>query len=566
MRGANDGRLDGAGSPLLVRLIAGAASAVLDGPVDPSDNFFQLGGDSVRAARLVARLKKSIEGLAIELDDVFEAPVIEDLATRIIARMTDHPDVAGPGSGASTTASVGDFASDIRQDGRGVSVPLTYAQCRRLQWDLEDGAQRKPHHITDVFDLQGPVNLEAFEAACLDIVRCHPALRTIFTCDESGRFHARRLDLDDLTCDRLLRVVQSSDLAEVELERLVEEEATSLFDLAAEVKLRVMLVTDGGTRHRMVITVEHLVCDGQSFAILLRDLSRAYMARCLEPHVVWRADPRVDAVWAEFEQRTYGATLSERLDYWRSNLDPLEVNPEIRLPGMCDPTTELPTEAWARTAIPARVIEDLRKACVAQSASLYCGVLSAVALSVLAHTGKSTVGVTSPTSIRPEGWQDHVDWIASSSIYRFRVESGDSTYAVIRAARATVINGIRHTLPLSLLLGQLMPRREDLHRWQPYLYLSVSTSADSYGFDLPGVRLSRVAFELSPPVRRSCTFLTVQLTSTINSVSIQYDDGTWSADNAQRFLDSLISAAELLAHDIPCSRAIQILRRRHTFV
>lgn len=541
-------------------LVVRAASDVLTRTVGPSDNFFLAGGDSLKAARLAALIEAWAGGIKVELDDVFEAPQLAALAARILQRNADAGQ-ADPGKAAPRTEEPAGGTEARPQDGE---VPLTYGQRRRLQRDASTPAGRGPHHVFDIFDVSGPLNVEALRGACIDVTARHPALRTLFTV-RGDKFVARRARIAEFTDPGILRVVRKEDPRSADAWALIEASTQELFDLAGDVKLRVLCVTNGAEIHRVAVTVEHLVCDGQSLSILLRDLSAAYASRCDDPLANWQGDHPVDTAWSVHEQEACTEQLAERLDYWRSNLDPLEVNPEIRLPGMHDPVTAEIRAAWDKLPIPADVLQALRRRCAQESSSVYCGFLAAMALSVCAHTGRNIVGVTSPTSIRPPGWESHVDWIASSAIYRFRVETGSSTGAVIQAARAAVIGGLRNTLPMALLLGTLLPSREDLQRWQPYLFLDVAERAETCDLDLAPAQVSAMSTDIRPAVRRGVTIVHVELNSHGGSVFMQYEQGTWSEGNARTFLESLVDSAKLLADEQPVDRAVAALRARHQF-
>lgn len=261
---------------------AQAADVLGHRPVRASDNFFSLGGDSVRAGRLVMRLTKALPGVdVVGLQDVFDTADFAELAA-CIAERTHSSAAASPVPAARATPDAGkkDQPSPDRAEqhpGRR-PIPLSYGQLRRLQRDADSVGARIPHHVSRSFRIDGPLELESLEAACHALVERHEALRTVFDLDlRQGAHRAHRLSPHCLDLSRLFRVRRPPSGAEVEDE--VTGERTALFDLPTEAKLRVLVLITGEDAATVVVTAEHLVCDGDSFAVLLRDLAALYNAR-----------------------------------------------------------------------------------------------------------------------------------------------------------------------------------------------------------------------------------------------------------------------------------------------
>ncbi|MEM7585289.1 MAG: amino acid adenylation domain-containing protein, partial [Acidobacteriota bacterium] len=234
------------------------------------DSFFALGGHSLLATRLASRVQERV-GIEIELRALFERPTVADLARRIEVERA-----AGRTSALEPLTTVP----------RDRPLPLSAAQ-RRL-WLLE---QLQPGQPT--YHLAGALRLDADSEACLDftalasslseIERRHEALRTTVSDGhgeprqviQPGRSRLPRIDLQAL---------EPSGKA-AEAQRLRVSEARRPFNLERGPLMRTTLIelgevagegTERCVRCELMVTLHHLVADGESLAVLQRELSTLY--------------------------------------------------------------------------------------------------------------------------------------------------------------------------------------------------------------------------------------------------------------------------------------------------
>lgn len=272
------------------------AEELLGAAAAPTDNFFALGGNSLLATRFTALLLKRLDGIEVSLNDVFEAPVLKDLIARLHSRAATTSSQAQAQSkqepAIEQLTAIDEHSREVPSVRAtvlglpGQAIPLTYSQKRRRVRDVSSSGDRIPHHISAVLDLSGPVDTTALRLACLDLVDRHASLRTLFRSNEEHH-GASFVDPAELCLDDLFRIVPAYDHSAQELDGLTEVEATRLFDLARDVKLRVTLFQRDETNARLIVTTEHLVADGESFKLLLEDLSTAYAARQAARNPTW---------------------------------------------------------------------------------------------------------------------------------------------------------------------------------------------------------------------------------------------------------------------------------------
>ncbi|GAK51446.1 amino acid adenylation domain protein [Candidatus Moduliflexus flocculans] len=155
-------------------------------------------------------------------------------------------------------------------------TPLSFAE-QRL-WFLEELEERYPTYtIPFGFRLKGQLNVAALEQSVNEIVRRHDTLRTSFTAIK-GVPHKQILST--LTLPLPVHDLRQFPAAERDkrLQTLVQQEARYLFDLAQCPLLRVALLRLADQEHLFLLTIHHIVYDGWSIGVFMRELSALYNA------------------------------------------------------------------------------------------------------------------------------------------------------------------------------------------------------------------------------------------------------------------------------------------------
>ena len=267
------------------------------------DNFFELGGHSLLATQVISRVRDAF-GQEVALRSLFEQPTVAGLAQTIeIAQR----------------AGVGLSAPPLVPVSRDVELPLSFAQQRLWFLDqLEPGSAF--YNIPAAVRLRGALNIEALERTLLEVVRRHEVLRTHFiTVDEEP------VQVIEAAAPLKLEVLDLSVLDEAErtaeTQRLVAEESARPFDLMRGPLLRVSLIRLYEEEHVVLMTMHHIVSDGWSTGVLVREVAALYSA-----YVRGEESPLEELAiqYADFAhwQRTWlqGEVLAVQLAYWRAEL------------------------------------------------------------------------------------------------------------------------------------------------------------------------------------------------------------------------------------------------------
>ncbi len=226
--------------------------------VGVDDSFFDLGGDSLSAMRVIAAINKSLDaGLAVRV--LFEAPTVAQLAPRIGVD--------------------GDGLAPLVAGERPAVVPLSFAQNRL--WFIDQFEGPSPvYNIAVALRLGGRLDAEALGAALADVVGRHESLRTLYVASEGI---PQQLVVAAEQAEFGWQVIDAAGWSASRLNEAIEETARRAFDLATEIPLRARLFRIAEDEHVLVAVVHHIAADGLSVAPLVRDLGVAYAARCAGP-------------------------------------------------------------------------------------------------------------------------------------------------------------------------------------------------------------------------------------------------------------------------------------------
>ncbi|MEA2604640.1 MAG: hypothetical protein QOF89_5632, partial [Acidobacteriota bacterium] len=349
-------------------LLAGVWSALLRIPMmGPQDDFFELGGHSLLATQVVSRVRE-VFGVELPLRALFETPTLGGLAARI--DRIGEARHQGPGLQAPPIRPL----PPALRDGE---LQASFAQ-ERL-WFLDRfGTDRSSYNIPVAVRLRGRLDVPALAACLTEIVRRHESLRTTFTV--TGGAEPRVLQVIAPPRELPLPVADLAALPaperEAEAVRLTREEARRLFDLERGPLVRASLARLGEEEHRLLLSVHHIVSDGWSIGVLVRELSALYSA-----FVQGRPSPlpELPVQYADFAawQRDWlqGEVLEAQLGWWRERLAGAPA--VIALPAdRPRPRVQSARGGRLAYALPAELSQGLKALVRAEGATLFMALLA----------------------------------------------------------------------------------------------------------------------------------------------------------------------------------------------
>ncbi|MFD9618913.1 amino acid adenylation domain-containing protein [Streptomyces virginiae] len=410
--------------------------------VGPDDDFFTLGGHSLLAARVIARVRTALD-TECGIRDVFEARTVAALAALLggrtaVAAARPAP-VAGP-----------------RPD----PLPLSYAQQRLWFVHQVEGASAT-YNIPFVVRFDTAPDADALDAALRDVVGRHETLRTVFG-ERDGEPYQRVLDVAEAGVR-----LHVHDVATDGFEGAVRAALGHLFDLSGEAPLRVTLVRDAaGGEHALVVLLHHIASDEWSMGPFLRDLERAYAARCAgeDPELGVPAVQYADfALWQREllgSARTPGSLAATQAAYWREAL--AELPPEAGLPAdRPRPAVADPAGAMVFKAVPRELAAAVRSLARETGTSVFMVVHAAVA-AVLHRLGAGEdIVLGSPVAGRSDSALDElVGFFVNTVVLRTDLSGDPSFTELLDRVRAADLAALDHAdLPFDSVVEEVNPQR-----------------------------------------------------------------------------------------------------------
>ncbi|MEB3984443.1 condensation domain-containing protein, partial [Mycobacterium sp. 663a-19] len=413
--------------------------------VGVDDSFFDLGGDSLLAMRLIAAVKKSLDA-AVSVRAVFEAPTVAQLAPRI-------------------GAGVGRLAPLVAEP-RPAVVPLSFAQ-QRL-WFLEQlqGASAV-YNMATALRLRGCLDVDALGAALGDVVGRHESLRTLFPAVDGT---PRQLVIPVEQADWGWRVVDGSGWSESQLGQAIGALVRRGFDLGAEIPLRARLFRLGAEDHVLVAVAHHIAADGWSITPLIADVGVAYASRCAGHAPEW-APLAVQYVDYTLWQRELLGDLADpdspiaaQLAYWEQAL--------AGLPERLDLPTDRPYPAvadyrgaWVAVQWPAQLQAHIARVAREHNATSFMVVQAGLAVLLAKLAACTEVAVGFPIAGRRDPALDElVGFFVNTLVLRVDVAGDPAIGELLARVRARALGAYEHQdVPFEVLVERLNPTRSLTH-------------------------------------------------------------------------------------------------------
>jgi acyl carrier protein len=423
-------------------IVAGIWAAVLGRErVGAHDGFFDLGGHSLLAMRVIARVGEAF-GADLPLRAIFESPTVAGLAERV---------------GAVLSTAGGTPPLPLRRVSREGELVASFGQERLWQaWKSDPGSAAYNLHYR--LRLRGRVEAPVLEQALAEVVRRHESLRTTFR--ESG---GGVVQVIHPAGPVLLRQVDLGGLAgparDEAVESLAAGETHRPFDLERGPLLRPVLARLGEGDFGFFLTLHHIVTDGGSTGVLMRELSTLYAAFAAgegsplpEPEVQY-------ADYAAWQRASLTDELLERqLAYWTARLAGAPRRPTLRTDR---PRPPVPSHRAATRSfqLPEEVTAALRALGRREGCTLYMTLLAGFQALLARQGGHDDICVGTPVAgrVRRE-LEDLIGFFANTLVIRTDLSGSPGFRTLLLRVREAALGAYAHQdLPFTRLVGALRP-------------------------------------------------------------------------------------------------------------
>ena len=380
-----------------------------------------------------------------------------------------------------------------RQDHRRIA-PLSFAQ-QRL-WFLQQLEQGTPaYNVYGAVKLEGHLAFTALRHSLQEIVNRHEILRTRFVIDKGEPWQA----ISD-HCQIEIPVINLSTLDPVDREertlQLAMEEAHTAFDLEQGPLLRVKLLKQDEQQHVLLVTMHHIISDGWSIAVLVRELGAFYQAYIQGREAELPKLPIQYGDYAEW-QREYlqGEVLEQQLSYWRERLKGELPNLDFPVDGARGSlrTYRAGTQAFR---IEPRLAEELNALSHKTGATLFMTLAAAYSVLLVRYCGQEEVLVGTPIANRTQvEVEDLIGCFVNTLVLRVNASGQPTFRELLSRVKQLAMEAYAHQdAPFEKLVEELQPKR-DLSRTPLFQAMLVLQNTPAEELVLAGLRLTPVEFE-----------------------------------------------------------------------
>ncbi|CAM2068743.1 Amino acid adenylation domain-containing protein [Sulfidibacter corallicola] len=451
-------------------------------PVGVDDDFFILGGHSLLAVQLAARVRDRF-GVSVALGAVFDAPRLSDFAEFIDRRVADQ-------GGSGHVLPHVEIAHDEPRPAR---LPLSFSQ-ERLFFLHRLHDMGTAYLIPAMLEVQGALDERALAQAFQALVDRHEALRTRFDAEDGVAYQI--VDAPPSATDAVLRVVDLATEGPVDTAIALERARVELarpWSLSEERPIRAALYRTGEDRSLLLFAMQHIVSDGWSMGVLLREVTELYRAfsQGREPELA--PLPLQYADYALWQRRTWdGAFLAREVDWWRNRLAGAPALLELPVDRPRPPVQRFHGAAL-RFPLGAELVDPLRDLGRDQGATLFMVLLGGFAALLSRWSGQRDVVIGTPVANRDDARLEHlIGFFVNTLALRFDLEDDPSVRQWVTRVRRTCLEALAHQgVPFERLVAELQPRRQPAHA-PLFQVMFVFHNQPMREVSLPGLRFEPV--------------------------------------------------------------------------
>src|SRR5215213_1752773 len=432
------------------------------------------------------------------------------------------------------------------------AYPLSFAQQRLWFLDqLEPG--KALYNLPAAVRLSGQLDTSALSRSFDEVVRRHESLRTTFksvdgqprqVIAEPGALPLPLIDLTGLGVSE----------RQAEVACLVGDEARRPFDLAAGPLLRAKLLRLGNDEHVLLLNMHHIISDGWSLGVLVRELTKLYAgyAAGREPQL-----PELPIQYADYvvwQQRwLQGPTLEEQLSYWRKQL--ADIPSALELPtDRPRPAEQSYRGASTSFSLPESMTQELRRLARNEDVTLFMFLSAAFKLLLHRYTNQTDIVVGTPIANRKRAeLEGLIGFFVNTLVLRTDL-SGDPTFHELLAREREVCLGAyaNQDAPFERLVEELQPDRNSGHSpWFQVAFVLQNTPAEQSSSEVDGLRVSLIGGAETQTAKFDLT-LAVEEGNDGLSAAMEFSTELFDVSTVERMAGHFVRLLESIVSDPGC--------------
>lgn len=420
--------------------------------------------------------------------------------------------------------------------------PLSFAQ-QRLWFSDQLDPGNPAYNIPAAFRLTGSLDVAALERAFTEITRRHETLRTKFVI-----VNGQPMQMISPAEPMSLLLVDLSELVEAErdaeVHRWTTAEAQYRYDLSSGPLLRVVLLRLGEDDHVLLFTMHHIISDGWSMGVIVREVTSLYEAyRKGQPSPLLELNIQY-ADYAEWQRQwLQGAVLETQLAYWKSRL------------GSKVAALELPTDhprpavrtnrgATQYFTLPAKLSNALHELSRQQGVTLFMTLLAAFKTLLWRYTGQDDIVVGSPISGRNRvETESLIGFFINTMVLRTDFSGDPSFVELLHRVKEVTLGAEAHQdVPFEKLVEELQPERQVNHSPWFQVWFVLENAGMNRASKLPELTLSHIGL----PGRTAQFPLTLAMSASEERIAggLTYSIDLFNDDTISEMVDRLTTLLE----------------------
>ncbi len=423
-------------------------------------------------------------------------------------------------------------------------APLTSAQ-RRL-WFLDQLEPGNPvYNIPAAIRFEGSLNVAIVEKALAETVARHDSLRTTFTVIDERPVQTVSADKNFR-----LQVIDLAGLANRDQEalRLAMKEAGRAFNLAAGPLFRASLIRLGDNAHVLLVVMHHIISDGWSKNLLVRDFIALYQSLSNEQPSPLAPLPVQYADYAYWEdQQAEGPVFKNQLSYWTRQLG--GVLPVLELPADHPRPAARTYRGSRRTlSVPEDLYQSLKQLSSAEGASLFMTMLAAFNVFLHRYTGQTDIIVGTPVDNRNRlELEGLVGMFVNTLALRADIKGNPTFRNLLRQVRERALDAYANReTPFEKIVDELQPERSLSHAPLFQVMLAFQTNAAT---ELPIAGLKLATLEINGGASKFDLSLDFVDTGRNLAGVCEYSSELFEDATVRRFLDHFMNLLQGAAAD-----------------
>ncbi|WP_052019919.1 non-ribosomal peptide synthetase [Paenibacillus sp. JCM 10914] len=504
------------------------------GPIGLRSQFFDLGGHSLHALSVISQVREKYS-LDVPIKSLFDYPVLEEWANYLESVLENGLSQRLP--------------SIMKAEGH-EEAPLSFSQQR--MWFIDQLLPASSLYNAPLgLVLEGELDIGALQRSIDGLIKRHESLRTVFV-NKSGHPLQRVTEPFSLPIRSVNLNIAGNGETDQEWERTCVELCSTPFNLSEGPLIRAGLCRITEDRHVLLLIMHHIVSDGWSVGVLIRDLLVMYRANSSRGNLELPELPIQYADYAIWQRKWLEKDLlKNQLKYWLEQLH--DAAPMLQLPtDRPRPVVQSNRGDIVTSLVPERVTQKLKELCHTEGTTLYMTLLTVFNVLLYRYTGQEDILIGSPVAGRKDSKLENLIGLFVNTLVLRTNVSGDSTFRELlsRVKKVTLDAFTHQDLPFEKIVDDLQLERSLQYSPLFQVMFVLQNTELSMNEEVPGLQVYPMDVDL-PDSKGAKYDLTLTMTESSQGIhaSLEFNIDLFDRSTAERMLEHLLMIAHSAVED-----------------